>query len=347
MLSERLSAGPVAGEFAPGSDPAGRAPAARLRVRRLARPACTWTRCAARSAEVPEASTPIRSCASPSAGFYGRARSRLQVRGESLRHRPEAEVVVVTDDVPHGHARPDRRASSWSAWSTASRCATSFQPSWPRASASCNPKPRSGTGPSVRHAGRAGRRLARQQAAPAAAPPTSTASGSARRRREDNAVRFREAGGACGKTRPLSARHPGRTPARSPTGHLARRVFCREAHRGSSLEHGNPLALREVRRHGAHRMLDRAGRSIFGAIEQRIERHAADWVGRALVCRGRAWSKDCHRAPGASGTGFHAGVHHVGRRPQAVQLPAFQRRLPCAHRAQSEGAAARDRAGAP
>lgn len=102
-LSERLNTGPVAGEFV--LDPATlAAPLPRAyefvdgsaylpHVERVRR---------ARGAEVPESfyTDPLMYQA-VSAGFYG-PRDPVQVRDEAYGIDLEAEVVVVTDDVPHG-----------------------------------------------------------------------------------------------------------------------------------------------------------------------------------------------------------------------------------------------------
>ena len=59
-----------------------------------------------------------------SAGFYG-PRDAVKVVSEDYGIDLEAEIVIVTDDVPMA-VTPEQAActSSWSAWSTTSRCAT-------------------------------------------------------------------------------------------------------------------------------------------------------------------------------------------------------------------------------
>jgi len=80
----------------------------------------------ARGAEVPESfyTDPLMYQA-VSAGFYG-PRDPVLVADEAYGIDLEAEVVIVTDDVPQGAtpAAGDRATSSWSAWSMTSRCAT-------------------------------------------------------------------------------------------------------------------------------------------------------------------------------------------------------------------------------
>lgn len=59
-----------------------------------------------------------------SAGFYG-PRDAVKVVSEDYGIDLEAEIVVITDDVPMAATRNRPPAtSSWSAWSTMSRCAT-------------------------------------------------------------------------------------------------------------------------------------------------------------------------------------------------------------------------------
>ncbi len=79
----------------------------------------------ARGAEVPESfyTDPLMYQAT-SAGFYG-PRDAVKVVSEDYGIDLEAEIVVITDDVPMAATRrPAPATSSWSAWSTMSRCAT-------------------------------------------------------------------------------------------------------------------------------------------------------------------------------------------------------------------------------
>ena len=80
----------------------------------------------ARGAEVPESfyTDPLMYQAT-SAGFYG-PRDPILAASEDWGIDLEAEVIVVTDDVPMGVDAPQAAdaTSSWSVSSTTSRCAT-------------------------------------------------------------------------------------------------------------------------------------------------------------------------------------------------------------------------------
>ncbi|MEY3373312.1 MAG: hypothetical protein RLZZ537_1780 [Pseudomonadota bacterium] len=100
----------------------------------------------ARGAEVPESfyTDPLMYQA-VSAGFYG-PRDPVLVPSEAFGIDLEAEVVVVTDDVPMavnpeqaaGHIQLIGLVNDVSLRNLTYRCVTSFPMSWPRASASCN-----------------------------------------------------------------------------------------------------------------------------------------------------------------------------------------------------------------
>ena len=157
-------------------------------------------------------------------------------------------------------------------------------------------KPRSALSPGVRHARRAGRRLARQQAAPAAAHAHQRRMVRRARSRRRHAVRLRPAGGACGARRGRCRPAPSSVPAPSPTRTRRKGASCfAEKRTVETLRDGKPstpfMKFGDVVR---IEMLDRDGSHIFGAIEQRIERQP---LALTAAARAHTWASAA-RGPG-------------------------------------------------
>ena len=134
----------------------------------------------ARGAEMPESfwSDPLMYQGGSDA-FLG-PRDAIRLADEAWGIDFEAEVAVITDDVPMGASREEARApSASSCWSTTSPCAASSRPNWPRASASSRSKPSIGLFAGRGDARRTGRGLGRRRSSACPCASTSTASRSA------------------------------------------------------------------------------------------------------------------------------------------------------------------------
>jgi len=278
-LSERLNTGPVAGEFA--LDPATlAAPLPRAyefvdgsaylpHVERVRR---------ARGAEVPESfyTDPLMYQA-VSAGFYG-PRDPVQVRDEAYGIDLEAEVVVVTDDVPHGVTAAQAAAHIQLVGLVNDVSLRNLIPAeLAKGFGFLQSKPRSALSPVFVTPDELGDAWRGNKVH---LPLLTHINGQwfgAPEAGEDMQFDFAQLVAHAAKTRPLSAGTlvGSGTVANQDT---SRGASCfAEKRTVETLEHGKPLT--PFMKFGDTvriEMLDRAGRSIFGAIEQRIERHAAD-----------------------------------------------------------------------
>ncbi len=278
-LSERLNTGPVAGEFA--LDPATlAAPLPRAyefvdgsaylpHVERVRR---------ARGAEVPESfyTDPLMYQA-VSAGFYG-PRDPVQVRDEAYGIDLEAEVVVVTDDVPHGVSAAQAAAHIQLVGLVNDVSLRNLIPAeLAKGFGFLQSKPRSALSPVFVTPDELGDAWRGNKLH---LPLLTHINGQwfgAPEAGEDMQFDFAQLVAHAAKTRPLSAGTlvGSGTVANQDT---SRGASCfAEKRTVETLEHGKPLT--PFMKFGDTvriEMLDRAGRSIFGAIEQRIERHAAD-----------------------------------------------------------------------
>ncbi|HOV58000.1 MAG TPA: fumarylacetoacetate hydrolase family protein [Rhodanobacteraceae bacterium] len=278
-LSERLNTGPVAGEFA--LDPATlAAPLPRAyefvdgsaylpHVERVRR---------ARGAEVPESfyTDPLMYQA-VSAGFYG-PRDPVQVRDEAYGIDLEAEVVVVTDDVPHGVSAAQAAAHIQLVGLVNDVSLRNLIPAeLAKGFGFLQSKPRSALSPVFVTPDELGDAWRGNKVH---LPLLTHINGQwfgAPEAGEDMQFDFAQLVAHAAKTRPLSAGTlvGSGTVANQDT---SRGASCfAEKRTVETLEHGKPLT--PFMKFGDTvriEMLDRAGRSIFGAIEQRIERHAAD-----------------------------------------------------------------------
>lgn len=278
-LSERLNTGPVAGEFV--LDPATlAAPLPRAyefvdgsaylpHVERVRR---------ARGAEVPESfyTDPLMYQA-VSAGFYG-PRDPVQVRDEAYGIDLEAEVVVVTDDVPHGVSAAQAAAHIQLVGLVNDVSLRNLIPAeLAKGFGFLQSKPRSALSPVFVTPDELGDAWRGNKVH---LPLLTHINGQwfgAPEAGEDMQFDFAQLVAHAAKTRPLSAGTlvGSGTVANQDT---SRGASCfAEKRTVETLEHGKPLT--PFMKFGDTvriEMLDRAGRSIFGAIEQRIERHAAD-----------------------------------------------------------------------
>ncbi len=278
-LSERLNAGAVAGEFA--LDPATlAAPLPRAyefvdgsaylpHVERVRR---------ARGAEVPESfyTDPLMYQA-VSAGFYG-PRDPVQVRDEAYGIDLEAEVVVVTDDVPHGVTAAQAAAHIQLVGLVNDVSLRNLIPAeLAKGFGFLQSKPRSALSPVFVTPDELGDAWRDNKVH---LPLLTHINGQwfgAPEAGEDMQFDFAQLVAHAARTRPLSAGTlvGSGTVANQDT---SRGASCfAEKRTVETLEHGKPLT--PFMKFGDTvriEMLDRAGRSIFGAIEQRIERQAAD-----------------------------------------------------------------------